>query len=179
MPEDVGGHLVGHGHEQGVAVLALQLARPLRLTSEDLDVDLVVGAIDPGGVVDGVGVDTAAGAGVGDAAGLGEAEVGALADHGAAQLGGQHPHRIVGLVADVAVALAGGLHIGADAAEIEQLCRRPQHRLDQFGRRQGVVLDLQRRLDLGRERYRLGRAGKDAAALGDQPRVIVGPGRGR
>ena len=59
-----------------------------------------------------------------DAAALREAEVGALADHLAAQLAAVDAHRVVGAVADLGVALAARLHVGADAAEVEQLDRR-------------------------------------------------------
>ncbi len=176
--EDVGGDLLCHRGQQGVAVPAPELAGSLRLAGQDLDVDLVVGAIDPGGIVYRVRVDAPAGARVGDAAGLGEAEICAFAHHGAAQLRRQHPDRIVGLVAHLRVAFAGSLHIGADAAQVEQLGRGSKHRLDQLGRRQGVVPDVQKRLDLRAQRYRLGGAREDPAAFGDQARVVVGPGRG-
>ena len=75
-----------------------------RRVEQDLDVDLVVAAVDAGRVVDGVGVDQPAGEGVLDAAALGEPEVAALADHPAAQLGAVDAHGVVGAVADVGVA---------------------------------------------------------------------------
>ena len=53
---------------------------------QDLDVDLVVGAVDAAGVVDRVGVDAAAAERELDPPALGEAEVAALADDPAAQL---------------------------------------------------------------------------------------------
>ena len=59
-----------------------------------------------------------------DAAGLGQAEIGALADHLDAQLGAVDADGVVGLVADLGVGLGRRLHIGADAAEVEQLGRR-------------------------------------------------------
>ena len=39
-----------------------------------------------------------------------------------------HPDRVVGLVADVGVGLAGGLDVGADAAVPQQVHRRGQDR---------------------------------------------------
>ena len=63
----------------------------------------MVGGVDAGGVVDGVGVDPPAGQRELDAAGLGDAEVGALADHLAAQVAAVDADRVVGLVADVEV----------------------------------------------------------------------------
>jgi hypothetical protein len=84
----------------------------------------VVGGVDPGRVVDGVGVDATAAGGEGDTAGLGEAEVGALADDLDPHLAGVDAEGVGGLVADLGVGLGRGLHIGADAAEIEQFGRR-------------------------------------------------------
>ena len=75
------GDLVGHRGQQRVARLLLQLARPLGHAGQDLDVHLVVGGVDAGRIVDGVGVDPPAGQRVFDAPGLGEAEIGAFADH--------------------------------------------------------------------------------------------------
>ncbi len=60
-------------------------ARSGRL-KRDLDVDLDVGGVDAGGIVDGVGVEPDAGERRLDAAALGHAEIGALADHLAAQI---------------------------------------------------------------------------------------------
>ena len=76
---------------------------PLRhhAVERDLDVDLVVGAVDAGGVVDRVGVQDAAGQGALDAAALGQAEVAALADDPDAQVLAVDPHGVVGLVADL------------------------------------------------------------------------------
>ena len=57
-------HLVGDcsviSDQQGVALLLGQLAVGHERVEQDLDVDLVVGAVDPGDVVDRVGVDPAA-----------------------------------------------------------------------------------------------------------------------
>ena len=58
--QDVRGHVVGHVGEQLVALLDGQVAGGHHGVDEDLDVDLVVGAVDAGRVVDGVGVDETA-----------------------------------------------------------------------------------------------------------------------
>ena len=79
---DVGGAAL----QQVVAVLEGQLAALDRKAEQDLPVDLVVGGVDPGGVVDEVGVDPTARPRVLDAPELGEAEVAALADDARAQL---------------------------------------------------------------------------------------------
>ena len=66
---------------------------------QDLDVDLVVAAVDARGVVDRIGVDLPAVAGELDAAPLGQPEVAALADDLDAQLARIGADRVVGLVA--------------------------------------------------------------------------------
>ena len=80
------GDRVGHLDEQLVALLLGQVAGGDDAVEQDLDVHLVVRAVDAGDVVDRVGVDAAAGERVLDPAPLGEAEVAALADDAAAQL---------------------------------------------------------------------------------------------
>jgi hypothetical protein len=81
----------------------------------------------------------AAGAGVLDAAALGHAEVGAFAHHPGPQLGAVDADRVVGLVAGIGVGLVARLHIGADAAEPQQVDLRPQDRAHQLGRRHPVA----------------------------------------
>ena len=97
------GDLVGHLVEQVVALLERHLAGGDHVAEQDLDVDLVVAAVDAGRVVDRVGVDQTAADRVLDPAELGEAEVAALADHPAPQLGGVDAHRVVGAIADLTV----------------------------------------------------------------------------
>ena len=78
--------LVGHLLEELVALLAGHVPVGDHPIEEDLDVDLVVGAVDAAGIVDGVGEDSATTPGELDAPALGDAEVSALADHGAAEI---------------------------------------------------------------------------------------------
>ena len=99
------GDLVGHLGEQRVALLLGQVAVRDHPVEQDLDVDLVVGGVDAGGVVDEVGVDAAAALGVLDAAELGEPEVAALAHALRPQLAAVDADRVVGLVAGVGVGL--------------------------------------------------------------------------
>src|SRR5918998_1727739 len=63
----------------------------------------------------------------------------------AAQLARVHPHRVVRLVAGVAVRLVARLDVGADAAVPEQVHRRPQQRPDQVVRRELLVLHAESR----------------------------------
>src|SRR5258706_598278 len=80
------GNGVGHLLEQLVALLRGQVALGHDVVEEDLDVDLMVGAVHAGGVVDRVVVDAAAGERELDAAALCQAEVAALTDDLATQL---------------------------------------------------------------------------------------------
>ncbi len=94
----------------------------------------MVGAVDAGGIVDGVGVQPDTAFGQGNAPGLGDAEIGALADDLGADVARVDTDGIIGLVADVQVALLRRLDIGADAAEIEQLDARLENGLHQVER---------------------------------------------
>ena len=129
--QDEVGHRVGHVGEERVARRSAASA-PVAIGAlqEDLDVHLVVGRVDPGRVVDGVGVDAPARERVLDPGPLGEPEIAALADDPAPQLGGVDAHRVVGAVPDVGVGLGGRLHEGADPAVPEQVDRRPEDRAD-------------------------------------------------
>ena len=174
-----GSDLVGHREQQRIAVGAGQQAAGDRLAGRDLDVDLVVRRVDAGRIVERVGVDLASAQRRLDPAALGEAEIGALADHARAQLVGVDADRVVGAIAGVGLALARGLHVGADAAEIEQVDRRRQDGAHQVDRRHGGRLDAQHLPRLGRERDRLGGAVVDAAARRQQRLVVVHPRRAR
>ena len=167
--------VVGHLREQLVPLLLGKLAIPLDDAEQDLDVDFVVGAIDTRGVVDGVGVDPPAIHRVLDAPELREAKVAALAHHLAAQLAAIHADRVVGAVADLGVRLPRGLHVGADAAVVEQVRGRFEYRLEELRRRELVGLDRERGFHLGRDRDRLRRARMDPAAPRDHLRVVIRP----
>ena len=179
MGQDLGRDLVGHGRQQHVALFAIKLAGRLDGAGEDLDVDLVVRAVDARRIVDGVGVDATAVAGEGDAARLGEAEVRALADDLDAQLAGLDADRVIGLVADLEVGLARRPDVGADAAEIEELGVGLEDRPHQVRRRQFVLFDVEDGLDLRGQLDGLLVTREDAAALRNLGRVVVGPGRAR
>ena len=97
------GDLVGHLVEQVVALLERHLAGGDDVTEQDLDVDLVVAAVDPRRVVDGVGVDQPASQRVLVASELREPEVATLAHHPASQLATVDADCVVGAIADLAV----------------------------------------------------------------------------
>ena len=145
---------------------------------QDLDVDLVVGAVDAGRVVDEVGVDPARPR-ERDPRALGQAEIAALGDDPAAQLLGVDPYRVVGAIESIGVALGGGLDVGADAAVPEQLDRRQQNRPDQLVRRELLGLDVERAAGFRRQLDRFDRARVDPAARAQLGAVVVVPARAR
>ncbi len=179
VAQDERADLVLHLGEDGVALLLGQVAVGDDRVEQDLDVDLVIGAIDARRVVDRVHEDPAAAQRVCHARALREAEVAALADDAAAQLVGVDPDGVVRLVADLGVPLLLRLHVRPDAAVPEQVDRRLQDRAHDLVRRRRLGLDPERGARLRREGDRLRRAREHAAARRDQLRVVVGPGRGR
>ena len=166
----------GHLGEQVVALLDGQVARGHDAVEQDLDVHLVIGAVDSARVVDGVRVDLAAAQRELDTRGLGQAEVAALADHATAQLRSVDSHGIVGLVAGVGLGLRARLHVRPDAAVPEQVHRRAQDRPDQLVGWESLVVDVECRAGLLRQRDRLGAAGEHPAPGRDQIGVVVLPG---
>ena len=134
-----------------------QVAGVQHRAQQDLDVDLVVGAVDAGRVVDEVGVDPAALERELDPALLGAAEIAALAHHPAAQVRAIDPDRVVEPVLRLGVGLAARLDVGADAAVPEQVDRRLEDRVSSA--RSGVRLSASMPSTapgLGAERDRLG-----------------------
>ena len=156
------GHLVGHLGQELVPLLPRQVAVGDDRVEQDLDVDLVVGAVDARRVVDRVHEDAAAAERVGDPRALSDAEVAALADHARPQVLRVDADGVVRPVADLGVPLVARLHVGADAAVPEQVDRRVKDRPDQLAGRQ--------QLGLGAERRRTsGESGIDLAVRGKTP----------
>ncbi len=172
-------HLVGHARQQVVAALQREAAGFLHGAQQDLDVDLVIGAVHAGRVVDGVGVDQAAGLGEFDAAVLRAAEVAAFAEHLAAQLVAVDAEGVARLVAHLDVALVAGLHISADAAVVEQVHRRLEDGVEQLVGRHGGGLGADDGARLRAQGNGLGAARENATALADEALVVVVPAGAR
>ncbi len=173
------GDIVGHFREQSIALLFGKLALGDRHGEQDLGVNLVIGRVDAGRVVNGVGIDAAACERVFDPAELGTAEVAALDKDLAPQFAPVHTQRIVGTVADLRVRLARGLHVRADPAVVDEIHRRLEDCVDELRWRQRVGGDRERRYCFRRDGDDLGASRVNTAAGGDQRRVVVTPRRAR
>jgi len=128
------GHFVGHAHQQRVALGFGQTPFAHFAVERDLDVDLIIRAIDAGAVVDKVGIDATAALRKLDPRGLRDGEVGAFADRLGLDLVGVDAEPVIGRIADVAVRLGRRFDVGADATEPDQVDRALENRGDQAGR---------------------------------------------
>ena len=98
----------------------------------------------------------------------------------ARKLGAVDAQRIVGAVAGLEMAFGRRLHVGADAAEIEQVDRRLEDGAHQVDRRRAAGASMPSACcRLGRQRDRLGGAVEHAAARRDLRLVVVHPRRAR
>ena len=161
VAQDQRGDVVGHGASRLVALLAV--SSPSRDGIErDLDVDLVVGAVDAGRVVDRVGVDPHAARARPRSAPRWVKPRLPPSPITCAQISPPRPgsRRWRGR-RHSAVGLGRALHVGADAAEPEQVDRRQQDRVSVT--RCGVPLlpaGQARTCACGAERDRLGATAK-------------------
>ena len=139
----------------------------------------MVRRVDTCRIVDRVGVDAPAGKRELDAPELGTAEVAAFGEDLAAQVAAVDAQRVVGAVSHLRMGFARRLHVGADAAVVDQVDRRLEDRVDELGRRHCVGRDAERLLHFGRDRNRLRAARMHAAAGRNELGVVVGPRRAR
>ena len=102
------------------------------LVQQDLDVDLVIRAVDAAGVVDGVGEHLAPAAREFDPTQLGQTQIAAFPHHLAAQFVAVDAHCVVGAVADLGIVFPPGLDVSADAAVPQEIHRRFQQVANQF-----------------------------------------------
>ena len=171
--------LVGHGGQQLVALGRRKTALGDDRIDQNLDVDLVVRAVDAGRVVDGIGIQAPALKRVFDAPQLCRSQVGALAEDLAADFGTVDADGIIGAVTDVEVGFGRRLDVGTDAAEPQKVEFRFQHMSQQLVRRHLILRDLEKGAYFRRQMQRFGAALIDRAARRNQFFVIVGPGRAR
>ena len=142
--EDVPHDVLADLREQLVPLLARQVAARLRDPEQDLEVDLVVGAVDAAGVVDEVGIDPPACPRILDPTPLGEAQIAALADDEGPHLAPGYAEGVVRSIARVGVVLVGGPDVRADAAVPEQVDRGAQDGAYELRRGERPLLDRER-----------------------------------
>ena len=135
----------------------------------------MVGAVHTTGVIDKVGITTPAAQGELDTSALGHTQVATLAKHLAAQLVTVDPQVVVGLVADLGMALAAAFNVSADTTVPDQVHRCFEHRTDQFIGGQLVFRDIESLFHLRSDFDRLGATLENATALGNQAQVVVRP----
>ena len=168
--------IVGHLLEQGITLLDRHIAVSHDFIDQNFDIDLMVGTVNTASVVDKVGIAGAALKRKLDPTQLGKTEVSALAKHLAAQFRAVDPQAVVGFITNISVGLTTGFNIGADTAVPDQINRRFEQCRDQIIWTQIVLFDRKTLFHLSRDRNRLGRTGKDTAALRDQFGIVVAPG---
>src|SRR6185312_16645443 len=105
--------------KQAVAVIRTEAPFALGARQRDLDIDLDVGSVHPGRIVDGIGVKLDAFLRPFDAPPLGHAEIGAFANHPGADVSAGDTDRIIGAIANLIVAFPRRADIGADSAKPE------------------------------------------------------------
>jgi hypothetical protein len=171
-------HIVGHRAKQRVSFdPAGQDALLEEHVQEDLDVHLVVRHVDARGVVDRVGVEPPAAQPVLDPGLLGHAEIAALGDDVGLDHVGVDADAVVGAIADVGILFRGRLHVGADAAVVEEVDIGGEDMPDDFLAAGRLGVDAETFAHRRAERNRLRGAVEDPAAGADHRRIVVAPGR--
>ncbi|MNI31689.1 hypothetical protein D3C73_855770 [compost metagenome] len=141
----------------------------------DLDIDLDVGRVDAGGIVDRIGIAASARKRIGNAALLSDTEIGALADHLGAHLARRDADRVIGTIADFRIRFDSCTNIGADAAEPEKIGFTLQDRRHDFEWRGRRLVQPDGRGRLFGQLYRLFRAGNDHRAFRQGAAIIILP----
>ena len=141
--ENMVGHVVGHRHQELITLFEGQITGCHGLGQEDLEVHLVIGAVDAGRVVDGVGVDPTTLLGELDPTPLCDPEIAALGQDAATQLDTVDANVIIAAVADLEIGLGGRLHVRADATVPQQVDRGAKNGTNHLGGRKfvDVVVD--------------------------------------
>ncbi len=155
---------IRHPRQQPVTLAPGDLAGEHQRVEQDLDVDFDVGGVDPGRVVDEVGVQPSAGQRVFNAAPLRQAEVATFTHDFGAQFRAVDAHCIVGAVAGVGIRFVAGLDVRADTAVPQQVDAHAQDGADDVIGWRSRCLEPENRPRFGRQRDRLRRAGEYSAA---------------
>jgi hypothetical protein len=123
------GDIVRQAGQQLVALVLGHLSAHHRPAQKNLQIHFMVGGVHPGAVIHRVGVDAPAAPGIFDAAELGDAQIGAFAHDLGLDLATIDADGVIGAVANLEMGLGGGLDVGADAAEPQEVGIQFQKRL--------------------------------------------------
>ena len=175
MTEDADDHVVRHRREEGVPLGRPQRAPLDQRLEADLQVHLVVGEINAGGVVDRVGVDPAPGERIFHPTALRDAEVAALGHRAHPEGGRLHADRVVGRVPDLGVALLGGPDVGTDATVEEHVGVERENGLDEPLAAHPIRGEPEEGLCLGRDHDPLRRPRDDRGAARQHARIVGVP----
>ena len=173
------GNRVGHAGQQRIALLGGHVLGSDHLVQQNLDIDLMVGAVNATGIVDKVGIERSAGQTKLDTAQLRQPQIAALTYYTAAQVAAVDAQGVVGLVTHIGVGLHAALDVGTNAAVPDQIDRRLEQLMNQLGWRQALGLDTKAGAHLWGQRDLLETASEHPAAFGDQAAVVVGPAGAR
>ena len=168
---------VGLGLDERRPLTGVQQSAGDQAVDHDLDVDLAVGGLDAGRVVDRVRVDQNTLASGLDASELGQAQVAALTDHAGTDIGTVDAEHVVRLVPDLRIRFGRCLDVGADAPVVDQVHRGLEDGRDQVGRGKlgDPLVQPQGLPDLRGQGDGLLGPGEDPAPFGDQGPVVVLP----
>ena len=147
--QDKGSHLGFHPRQQALPCPGSQCSRLDGGVEQDLDVDLMIGGIHTGGIVDGIGITESAILVVLDASLLGHPQVASFSHHPDAQFVGIGPEGIVRPVLGVLVGFRGCLHVRADTAVPQKVDFRLENGMDEFIGGIGIPFRGERLLCLG------------------------------
>ena len=175
VAQNAGRDFIRDGGKPAIASRAGQFSARQRRLHQDFQVDFMVGHVDAGGIIDGVGIYAATGERVLDPRLLRETEIAAFDDHFAAQFVGTDTAGVVGMIADLGVGFVAGTHVGSDAAIVKEVDLGPHNRLYQtvgikFGR-----VAFERRANFSGQDDAFQAAAENAPALTDQCRVVIAP----
>ena len=166
---------IGHFDQLLVALLHGHVAVIDHTAQQNLDVDLMIRAINTGRVINGISVQPDSGHRGLDAAKLGRSQIRTLTDNTRPQILTIDAERVIRPVPGICMALVGGFDVGANTAEPQQVDVRFQHRPDQVVRSQFRLRDIKQLADFRGQLDRLRRPLENSAAFGNQLAVVIRP----
>src|SRR5712691_4466291 len=114
ISQDAARRIFGHRGELAVTLVEAEITTSEHRLQQDLEIYLVVGHVNAGGIVDRVGVDPAAPQGVFNASFLGQAEIAAFDHNFATEFTGWDSTGVGRMVAHLCVGFVTGADVGPD-----------------------------------------------------------------